>query len=412
MQRHDPCSGRWTQRPSDAADNLFVGGPIKLTDLRFAGLRNAPLGALRDQRAAWGPSAATDGAGHAPEDRFLPDPAEPAAGAAVRAWVERLRLVRAQEATPPGPELPRHDSGRGELAVLADGSVCREQTGMLQRTYRCAPPYTDWDDVGEATIGSFRPGGTEQIFAAGRAGVISWDPKTWQQTAFFPDVWEKLRQEMGASVPKVRQVLCHPDGESVVAQVEHERGGSLLVGNLRTGEAVLHRGLGASPSGKLEIHPTGRWLVAWDQRGEILVRPWGENTWPRSLREATEGKVRGVAMHPSEDRMALLWHDGSVSVLEMAPDAGRGYGFDLKGVADIAFSPFDGALVALMPSGERVRLSRGDDTGQPVGAATPAPVAGEASGIAFHPGGEWYVTSHQDGVVRVWDAETHAPWFP
>lgn len=391
---------------------------------KFVGVDPATSSALTAPRAAWGRHAlepavapAADGYARGSDDAVSTEVA--------RRWLERVRAEFPP--APAGTVLPSMPASLGAapvrcLSISPDGDILAggdRGSGWLMR-----PPYADWRLVlGDRDNGGrpcFRPGHPEMVLPLGEWGLKlqSLDASgraTSSADAVLSKLWDELCRawdKLGPNQdrPWVRQVASAANGDRVAATVEMIEACAVLTADLRTGETawqILYpafvRGLS-----DIAIDPTGRRIVLASQSGEILAWDGCASAGPVSLfRPPSPRAVRRMALDASGTEAAVLWEGGQLLRLDLETGVPRGPGRQWGDCTDIAYDPNDDALVALIASGQRMRVGAGQDDPEPISDVPDLP---RAVSFEFSGSGEWYVTAHLDDSLRVWDAQDHKPW--
>lgn len=407
-----------------------VGAGIGAAGSSFVGTESAPspAGAARADRCsrvAGDPAAAADAsfAGHY-ERRGGARAGAHSKG--VKAWLHELRTFAA--GAPSGPILPPlpADADHSWLRVVAvgpQGHVLCSSGQWGRQSWVCGPPFDAWHLVGgpsrpdEVRRGDacFRPGHRELLVSLRGRGIgISTFPSPELPSPVsdvaLPSTWAAVLERNPGSA--CQSVACSPDGQRVVASVEVAGGWRIMEADLRTGRATI--GTLRSPVIDVAFDATGRYIIATDVSGEVRVRDGQAHQGPfgaiktRRFGAALGPPVRRLALHASAPEALALWGDGRVAALDLAQRKRIGSEQQWPQVIDVAHNPADDTFVALSRLGER-HVVRPPALNRPqlVGSAVDLP---RAQSLSFDPSGEWYVTVHEDGTVRAWDAKTHGPW--
>ena len=154
------------------------------------------------------------------------------------------------------------------------------------------------------------------------------------------------------------------------------------------------------------VSPDGRWLVTASVRGELVLWSAATGERVRTLAEGERGEV-ALAFHPNSARLALVDGPGVVRLLSLEGD-------ELWRTE----SRWGGGDLAFDPDGERLvcgtfKFGEAHDA-RVLDAGTGAPLdsldghGSYVSAVGFLPDGTRVVTGCEDGVVRLWEADTGA----
>lgn len=391
--------------------------------VRFRGVTGPCPEDLQASRTAWRGTRQRTGRGAGPVDvAFGADGADGARGAEVQAWCARLRQ-ELLAGRPEGPSLPGLKIGWGPMRTLMVGPQGHVLAGSQVSASLWCPSDARWVPMMGVGLGSngwapraaFRPDGSGLIVAPTRGLIQGVDLRDTEAVA--GDGAAKLTAALAQREPDahILDLTLHPDGHGVVALVRtpRARGIRMLHGNLETGRVTLGAPI-ANASGPIAVDATGERIVflrsltphahGWK---EVVVQDARDlGAAPTAILETTHRHIDRVLAHPFEEKVTIFRRHHEAMTIDFARGGWKPLDLDFPGCIDMTHHPVDGALIALYEDGRRLSV---EADGPRLLAEGPAE-EDAAHAIAFHPDGEWYATTHPSGNVRIWDAETHAPW--
>ncbi len=199
-----------------------------------------------------------------------------------------------------------------------------------------------------------------------------------------------------------------PDGRRLATLAQN---GTLEVHELASGRRTLSLGLRVQQPKGLTFFPDGNTVAVESWSGEVRIvgldtmEDWALNDMGIHLLSAVPS--------PSGREVLAQEFDSSYRVLKMPRQPIDGTGADVRAAAFTA----DGKQLALgLGSGEVVLRSASDERGASrLGLAVPRNLQGSArprlapvSRLAFSPAGPQLAVAHEDGWIRIWNAQSRA----
>lgn len=373
-----------------------------------AGLRPDGLRAARSSWSSWQEGGASD--------RYEGTSASPKAGFA-SSWLRACRgPVPTADRLPPiasARQLSVSVGPRGEVVALHG----RRAAGFL-------PGENAWLPLGEGVRGAqFVGTDGDVLLDLGRHGMSVRNLYSFDSAPVLNAFWRKQLKD--GLEPMIWNVAAHPVVARMCATARLRSGRHhLMHANVESGEVALGRMLRAATTA-LAVDATGQYLVVGHDQGRVEVQPFSDPNGPvrvlqaekRTQRRSSFARgtgwhvpVRSLAMHPEAPEVSVLTGDGTIATYDL--ETGRALGPEQRPYGNsqraIAYNPWDGALVGLLDGGILHEIPAGG-RGAHRPLCGPSPV-GESYSIAFHPEGQFFLTAHEDGLVRVFDARNYEPW--
>lgn len=316
-------------------------------------------------------------------------------------------------------EPPRVMAGpSGDLLAIVDDesywwtpetSVWRAVGSAGQAQGKWAQPTAAWVGADSATGLVYGPA----------AGGLWFDDGSGQPRSLFDAFWES--QQIDPAAVAVSAVVVVPSSDVLVAVVDTGDGPRFMRGQLSDESVSLGPALDGDnyrmqfdASGHLVVfHKTAPRYIK-TQRFDLSQPTWPRAQWTKLSAAGAQdpGRLQDLATDPADaSRCAVLWGRSEVHALNRQGTASFSLRRFLRvapgapSPAGIAYHPVDGTLIVAHEDG---RLTAMDDAGQ----HDPdyASLVPGITAITFDPSGDFYVTAHQDGMLRRWCAEDHQPW--
>lgn len=375
--------------------------------IEFSGNRPAQVDPLAQHREDWRMrrDLAVTGA-----DVYEP-PGEALSDAPAREWVQHMQAVVTRPARSALPARAPVAQSDVDLLVGPNGHVLLG-CGPERADLWCpdAQEWTRLDTRSQWRAFALRP--TARFSTDGRTLFVA-DEKGFQALALdggpsAPGA-AAFADALKARSATIREFLLHPDGAGIAALVDTPDGPRIAIGDVSAGRVRIGPVVPGA-RGPLVLDASGARLICIRQgehRWAFLEQDWHDPEGrARMLAWGWRGEgPRALLAHPFDPNEVAMQHSGFVTMVDLS--AGR---VDVKAqlgatLTAMTYHPRNGMLVAegqadrhlVHPDGNTL-LARGlpDDA---------------ALDIAYHPGGEWYVTVHEGGTVQNWNAQTHRPWL-